>query len=189
MDMRFGYFQVIGAMILCAIAIFGIEAIFSEKVEIAQCAESSTHSVSTRATQVVKNEIGHVDGTIQFFSEAVPIDNPIHARYKIGGYFTNLSLSALSPTFTVYVQGDYEGLRERKYQFLVCVYDPNGNIAGSRVGYSGNFTPNESSWWKAGKFFAADVLHQTGIWRMDVILMDMTNGRRLILSRNLPVAD
>ena len=63
------------------------------------------------------------------------------------------------------------------------------NPIAAAFGSSGNFTPNESSWWKAGKFFAADVLHQTGIWRMDVILMDMTNGRRLILSRNLPVAD
>ena len=183
MDMRFGYFQVIGAMVLCAIAIFGIEAIFSEKVEIAQCAESSAHSVSTRTTQVVKNELGNVDGTVKFFSR-------FDRENYHDDYFNDLSISALSPGFKAHVMGHYQGILPRQYDYAVCVYDPDGKIAGSRVGYRGEFKPDASgNWWYAVFFFAEDVLIRPGVWRAEVTIADARNGRRLILSRNLPVAN
>ena len=172
------------ALAAAAVAFFGAGVIpfMGPAFERESCAASSAYSASANSTQVVKNELDNADGAVKFFSR-------FDRENFHDGYFNDLSISALSPGFKAYVMGHYHGLSRRQYDYAVCVYDPDGNIAGARGGYGAVFTPEDDNWWYALSFWAEDVLIRPGVWRAEVSLTDIETGRRLVLSRNLPVAD
>lgn len=141
-------------------------------------------SVADFRTKVVENGLGdNVHGSVKFFSR-------FDRENFHDGYFNELDISKLKPGFKAYVMGHYQSLYPRRpYDYVVCVYDPDGNVAGAPTGYSASFVPEDQDWWYAINFWAEDVLNRPGIWWMEVILTDTTNGRRLVLSRNLSVSD
>ena len=135
-----------------------------------------------QGAQIVENELGDVYGDVKFFSR-------FDRENFHDDYFNDLSVSALPPGFRAYVMGHYDGLSRRRYNYVVCVFDPDGNIAGSPFGYRAEFVPKDGNWWYAIPFWADEVIDRPGVWRTEIILADASSGRRLVLSRNLPVAD